>query len=109
MNPHIIKLLLKGHEEKVKEQDALNWCLGQYMASALDATVCNAFLWRKKGEKAHKYIDRPIMQKFENKQEQKNKVPLTEDEKKKQTEQLFTKLRIMGANFNLNHKDGMGS
>lgn len=105
MNPHIIKLLLKGYEERMKnqmrEQDILNWYLGQYFASALDCTVCNNTLWRKKNSKPHSYVEKPFLQEKEGKQ-QENK-PLTEKEKKRQTEQLFLKLRIMGANFNLNH------
>lgn len=105
MNPHIIKLILKGHEEKMKNQmqaqDILNWYLGQYFASALDCTVCNNALWRKKGSKPHGYIEKPILQEIEEKQKE-NRM-LTEEEKKRKTEQLFLKLRIMGANFNLNH------
>lgn len=41
--------------------------LGMYFAYAIDSTVCNSFLWRKKGEKAHAYPKEPIMQRiFEN-------------------------------------------
>lgn len=107
MNPHIINLLLKGHEEKIKnqmqEQDILNWYLGQYFASALDCTVCNNTLWRKKSSKPHSYIEKPFLQEKEEKQKEEIGKELTEEEKKRQTEQLFLKLRIIGANFNLNH------
>ena len=93
MNPRIIKLLVKGHEEKIKErmkeQDYLAWILGQYFASALDATVCNAFLWRKKGEKAHQYVDKPVLQNIEQKKEKIDNTPLTEEEKKKQQEIIW--------------------
>lgn len=114
MNPHIINLLLKGHEEKrenrMQEQDILNWYLGRYFASALDCTVCNNTLWRKKNSKPHGYVEKPFLQEKEGKQQEEISKELTEEEKKKQTEQLFLKLRIMGANFNLNHsKDGTGS
>lgn len=74
--------------------------------SALDSTVCNSEFWRKKGSKPHCYIDKPILQEAEQKQAHNSDTPLTEEEKKQQTEQLFMKLRIMGANFNINHKDG---
>lgn len=103
MNPHIIKLLVKGHEEKIKEQDYLAWIFNQYTLSAVSVAVEHCLV----GKKAKlKYIDKPIMQEIEQKQKQKSNAPLTEEEKKRQTEQLFMKLRIMGANFNLNHKDG---
>lgn len=47
-----------------------------------------------------KYIDKPISSEME-KVEAENK-PMTEEEKKEKTEQLFLKLKIMGANFNMN-------
>lgn len=106
MNPHIFRLIARGHEEKVKEKDALNWYLGQYFASALDATVCNNTLWRKKGSKPNGYIKKPIMSELASRQKKETNIPLTEDEKRKKTEQLFMRLQLMGANFNLNHKDG---
>lgn len=102
MNPHIIKLLVKGHEEKIKEQDYLAWLCNQYTLSAVSVAVEHCL----NGKKAKlKYIEKPIMAEIEQKHRQENNVPLTEEEKKRQTEQLFLKLRIMGANFNLNHKD----
>lgn len=98
MNPHIIKLLLKGHEEKIKEQDYMAWISNQYTLSAVSVAVEHCLAGRKAKSK---YIEKPIMQEIEEKQ-QENK-PLTEEEKKRQTEQLFLRLRIMGANFNLNN------
>lgn len=100
-SPADMKPYIKAHEEELKEKDYLAWTQGKYFASALDCTVCNSELWRKKGSKPHNYIEKPIMQEIQEKQ-QENK-PLTEEEKKRQTEQLFLRLRIMGANFNLNH------
>ena len=100
MNPHIIKLLLKGHEEKIKEQDYMLWLSNQYTLSAVSVAVEHCLAGRKAKSK---YIEKPIMQEIE-KKKQENK-PLTEEEKKRQTEQLFLRLRIMGANFNLNHKN----
>lgn len=98
MNPHIIKLLLKGHEEKIKEQDYLAWLFNQYTMSAVSVAVEHCLAGKKAKSK---YIEKPIMQKIEEKQEENRQ--LTEEEKKRQTEKLFMQLRIMGANFNLNH------
>lgn len=103
MNPHIIKLLIKGHEEKIKEQDYLAWIFNQYTLSAVSVAVEHCLA----GQKAKStYIDKPIMQEINQKQEQKSNTPLSDEEKKKQTEQLFMNLRIMGANFELNHPGG---
>lgn len=79
MNPHIINLLIKGHQEKLKiqmqVQDTLNWYMGQYVMSALDGTVCNSGLWRKRGSRLHEYIKKPILQSTESngKEESQNK------------------------------------
>lgn len=99
MNPRIIKLHLKGHEEKIKEQDYLAWLSNQYTLSAVSVAVEHCLAGRKAKSK---YIEKPLMQEIEEKKKENN--PLTEEEKKRKTEQLFLKLRIMGANFNLNHE-----
>lgn len=98
MNPHIIKLLTKGYKEKMKSQDTLNWYLGQYFASALDSTVCNAILWRKKGSKPHSYMAKPIIHQLD----ERNK-PMTEDELQRQRELFVAKLEVMKTNFELSH------
>lgn len=109
LNPRIMKVIASGHEKKMQMQDAQMWKMGGYIISALDATVCNAFLWRKKGEKAHRYLERPLLQAQTKRSVRETDIAVTEDEKKMQTKELFQKLQIMGANFNLNHKSGSGS
>lgn len=109
MNPHIINLLLKGHEEKIKnqmqEQDILNWYLGQYFASALDCTVCNNTLWRKKSSKPHNYVEKPFLESLGKKQSDKN----NEDELQKQRELFVARFEAMGANFRLSQKNKGGT
>ena len=59
MNPHIIKLLIKGHEEKIKEQDYLAWLQGQYTLYAVSVAIEGCIA----GKKAKlKYLKKPIMQ-----------------------------------------------
>lgn len=59
MNPHIIKLLIKGHEEKIKEQDYLAWLFNQYTLSAVSVAVEHCLAGRKAKSM---YIEKPIMQ-----------------------------------------------
>lgn len=103
MNPHIINLLVKGQEEKNKrrmqEQDRLNWYLGQYFASALDCTVCNSEIWRKRGSNPHSYIEKPILQESDKKNE-----PMTEDGIQKRRELFIASMKAMQANFESNRK-----
>lgn len=93
---------LKAHEEELKEKDFLAWIQGQYFASALDSTVCNAVLWRKKGSKPHKYIEKPILENINKEQTENN----NQDELQKQRELFVARFEAMGANFRLSRKNG---
>ncbi|HBD01189.1 MAG TPA: hypothetical protein DC053_20570 [Lachnoclostridium sp.] len=53
------------------------WLMGQYVASALDATVCNAMPFTKRKQKG-KYFEQPICV-----------IPKTEEEKKMEEEQAL--------------------
>lgn len=59
MNPNIIKLLLKGHEEKIKEQDYMAWLSNQYTLSAVSVAVEHCLAGRKAKSK---YIKKPFLQ-----------------------------------------------
>lgn len=74
MNPHIIKLLLKGHEEKIREQDYLAWLFGQYTLSAVSVAVEHCLAGRKAKSK---YMEKSIMQELDANR------PLTEEFSKK--------------------------
>lgn len=78
------------------------WIMGQYVMSALDATVCNNFLWKGKNGTPSKYVEKPFTFGAEEKAEEN--APLTEEEKRRQTEQLFMRLKIMGANHKRSNK-----
>lgn len=88
LTPKKLKAFYNAHEIKRKIRDEDMWIMGMYVASALDSTVCNAFLWRKKGEKGHTYEEKPFLQKSEEKEhEKKNERPeyegMTDEEKQK--------------------------
>lgn len=58
MNPHIINLLIKGHREKIKEQDYLAWLFNKYTLSAVHTAVeHNLFGIKAKS----KYIENPFL------------------------------------------------
>ena len=100
LNPHKIKIIAKGYREQKKEQDALQhaWW-GSYGLSAVAVAIEHCLA----GQKARStYVEKPI---FSNIQEEiEEKAPLTEEEKRKQTEQLFLRLKIMGANHKRSNK-----
>lgn len=101
-SPADMEPYLKAHREELKEKDYLAWLSNQYTLSAVLVAVEHCLAGKKAKSK---YIEKPILQEIEKKQIENKNVLLTEEEKKKQTEKLFMQLRIMGANFKLEHKN----
>lgn len=59
MNPHIINCIRKGYEEKVREQDYLQYLwFGNYGLSAVSVAVEHCLAGRKAKSK---YIEKPIL------------------------------------------------
>lgn len=81
-------------------RDEEMWCMGQYIMSALDSTVCNNFLWRGKNGKMGKYIEKPFMS------DKNDNTPESKEDMTKKAEQFFMQLGIMEANYKLHNKDG---
>lgn len=101
-SPADLEPYAKAHNTEIAEHDSIihAWC-GNYILSAVSVAIEHCLAGRKAKSK---YIEEPILHNIGD--STKESVPMTEEEKKQQTEQLFMKLRIMGANFNMNHKDG---
>lgn len=99
LNPHIIMCMIKGHNERIKEEmDILNFIshlIGRYVADSILCTVGNMF--SGKTAKKYKYPDKPY--------ELNGDKELTEEELQKQRELFVAKLMVMKSNFEINHKD----
>lgn len=96
LNPKKLKPFFKAFENKRKMRDEESWIWwGTYGISALSVVLASAF---SKDSKA-KYVNKPFYQSVE-----EQNVELTEEEKRRRTEQLFAQLKLMETNFNLNHK-----
>lgn len=101
LNPRIIKLLIKGHEEKIKEQDYLAWLFGQYTLSAVSVAVEHCLAGRRASSK---YIDRPILQNVPQNHS------MTEEEKQRAVDLFFAQEKARRVNWRRNHsKDDTGS
>ena len=95
MNPRIIKLISKGHENKIKEIDSLAWLFGRYVHSAVGTAVEHCLAGRKAQSK---YIEQPLLMQTElGKKEEAEQI--TEAEKQKQVELLFMRLQVQAHNF----------
>lgn len=92
MNPRIIKLLMKGYEEKIKEEDYLAWLFNQYTLSAVSVAVEHCLA----GKKAKtEYIKEPILSKtFENDRLTKEEIQEKEIQKAILTEQRYMAMAI---------------
>lgn len=90
MNPHIINCLQKGHEEKMKEQDRLQYLWWrEYGISALIFAIEHNFAKNPCSE----YLKEPILSNL-----QANR-PLTEAEKERELEQFVRQNEHMRANW----------
>lgn len=70
MNPSKFNLYIKAYDEKIKEQDTLNWILGKYIAIAVN--------------NPKKYPDSPLLRKGEAKEERS----MTGEEMEKRIKQI---------------------
>lgn len=100
MNPRRLKPYIEAHQLRQKMLDESAWLMGAYVYEAFTAVMANVF--SKHGH--HTYRDKPFTEEIAVKQKMREatgKQPLTEEEKKKYTDQVFLALSIMQANFNI--------
>lgn len=100
MTPHEIMLVLEGFKQQqdreTEMQNMLMYIQGRYFADAIMCTVGNMF--SKKGAKAISYPKEPY--------DLHPDRELTEAEKQKQVEMIFTNLERMKTNFENAHNKG---
>lgn len=77
LNPRKLLPFAETYQRKRQQQSDDMWLMGQYVASALDATVCNAMPFIKRKQKG-KYFENPI-----------RVIPMTEKEKKIEEEKAL--------------------
>lgn len=102
LNPKKLQAFNEAHKLQIEEIDAMvhSW-VGAYGISAITTSIAKCFSKNSKAE----YIEKPIMADLTTEETKVRNAPLTEEEKRKQTEQLFMRLKIMGSNHKRNHKD----
>lgn len=85
-------------EREVADTDA--WVIGQYVMHAIDVVADRIISGMSKKKSSAKYLEKPLhlMYKEENKTDE-----LSEEEKIRQTELLFMKLKVMQSNFERSH------
>lgn len=101
-NPHIVKLLIKGHKEKVQEEleiaNSIAFYQGQYNTHALLCTVGN--MLSGKTSKKYEYPSEPFeIFKKEAKEE------FTEEELQQQREAFVARLMALKYNFDSEQKN----
>jgi hypothetical protein len=99
MNPRILDLHIKAHQEWIKEQDYLAWLQGRYIYQGFSVVLSHAFSKNSKAE----YPEAPYM---ENAVSEEEKAQRMDDEQKtKQSENFMLRLQLMATNWNMNNKD----
>lgn len=77
LNPRKLLPFAEAFRRKQQTRSDEMWLMGQYVTSALDATVCNAIPFVKRRQKG-KYFEKPI-----------RVIPMTEEEKKIEEEKAL--------------------
>lgn len=67
MTPKELGYCVKGHQERIKEQDYLAWLFNQYTLSAVSVAVEHNLAGRKARSK---YIEKPLLQEVENRKKE---------------------------------------
>ena len=95
--------MIEPYEKAVKLQeekaDTHMWIMGSYVFEAISISIANAF--RKKGQKAHSYRDKPYLLEAKEKKGE----DLTHEEIVDKTKTVFNMLKIMQANYELSKKN----
>lgn len=89
LNPNKLRSFMVAFEQKREFQDSQMWFMGQYIMSALNATVMNIV-----NKEKQKYVDKPFQQKSESVQQKE----LTEEEVIRQTQAIFAQLETKSNN-----------
>lgn len=90
LNPRIIKTMIKGYGERIKQQDYMNWLSNQYTLSAVMAAVDKVLNGRKASSE---YIKEPVLHNAFNTYE------LTEDEKQREVDKFFARENARRVNW----------
>lgn len=90
LSPKKLETFIKSYKIKREMLDEQMWYMGQYIMSALDSTVCNAF--RKRSASGGKYFEKPIFYNLEENTKENNYKESQEElavfEMKKRTKML---------------------
>lgn len=98
MNPHIIKLLAKGHQEKIKEIDALMHTMGFYNKIAYEVVMAHFGAGLAGKSSSAEYIKKPFLEL------QEDQTPLTEEQKQREVDRFFASEHARRVNWKRNKK-----
>ena len=77
LTPTKLTYFFLAQKKRRQAEDERDYLLGLYVREALRSTVCNAFLWKRKGSMPDQYPAKPFLQDLPAQQKERR---LTEDE-----------------------------
>ena len=96
LNPHIINLMIKGHQEKLREIDYLLWLMGKYSLEAEMVALAHFSAGLAGKTSQAKYLERPLMQEV---------VEIdSEEEKQRAVDLFFAQESARRANWKRTHQ-----
>lgn len=96
MTPAKIKPYIKAYNMRQQSEDTNMWMQGQYFYAAMNAVVEQTAAALSKKKSSVDYPKEPLHILMEKERQAQN---LSEEEKRRQTEALFMRLKVMQSNF----------
>ena len=100
LNPAKLKYFFLAQKKRRQAEDERDYLLGLYVREALRSTVCNAFLWKRKGAAPDQYPAKPFLRDLPAEQENRR---MTEDEKQRAVDLFFAQEKVRRVNWQRAH------
>ena len=106
LTPTKLTYFFLAQKKRRQAEDERDYLLGLYVREALRSTVCNAFLWKRKGSMPDQYPAKPFLQDLPAQQKDRR---LTEDEKQRAVDLFFAQEKVRRVNWQRAHGTTAGS
>lgn len=100
--PKELNVYIDAERMREKRADAERWYQGMYNMSAFSTVLSRALSKKSQAE----YMKEPMSERMATKADESN---MTEEQKQAERDKLLMALKVMQANFELNHRDDIGA
>ena len=106
LTPVKLTYFFLAQKKRRQAEDERDYLLGLYVREALRSTVCNAFLWKRKGAAPDQYPAKPFLQDLPDRQKGSR---MTEEEKQRAVDLFFAQEKVRRVNWKRAHGKTAGN